>query len=165
MKKKLLTSLFALLTAFAVSAATYTTNLTGHGTNLIIITNGIQINSITFANSSGATLSAAVYDSKYTSLKWTNTPYTNLTSYTTNYVTTFTNFSGVIQTNTNSVLWTYSNAVAAATNDFRALTTVAVSNAVTYVWTPSTLMVAGFGLVVTNSTNVSLTVNYSTVLP
>jgi len=160
--KKILFSLL-LGVGLVANAATLSTNLSAVSTNSLIAS-GVLITEITVANSGAAGVTLGFFDNNLASTVWTNSAYTNRLSYITNLVTSFTNFSGVIQTNTNSVIYTIDQAYAAATNNRTKFLTLTVSNGQTYVYTPTDVLVAGLGLTITNTmTNGTLTVKYSTL--
>jgi len=164
MKKFILAFIIGSL-ALSASAATLVTNMAGTNATSIIPTNSLLLRSVTLANSSGATLVATVYDSPDNRVLWTNTALTNVYTYLTNNVRTYTNFSGVVTYQTNTVVWTTNSVQSGWTNTFNALLTVVLSNGATYTYTPSTPLYLSRGLLVTNDKPIGVTVNYSTVLP
>lgn len=148
-------------TSFSSHAAEASASPTQASYNLLIGTNALQLQSITVANASSAIMTAYIYDSPNTNTTYVRSAYTNTLSYTTNLVTTFTNFSGVIQTNTNTVLYTYTSVAPQATNSYRVLNTFTVPAGESLVWTPSPGIYANFGLSAYASTNGTITVQYN----
>jgi len=173
--KKLNIILLSLLSALSVQAATYSTNLAGTNagygaTTGLIITNqlggGFVINSITIANSGSSNGVYRFYDSPNPGwILWTNSPggVTNVIQYSSNQVQTVTNFYGVVQTTTNTVLISLAQTNAAIAYNRPDLVTLAVSNGVTTTYTPPTPLIAGRGIAVTNSGTGTITLNYSTL--
>lgn len=142
----------------AEASVTTTTN----SYNSVIGTNAVNIAQITVANAAASAMTVRVYDSPNTNTTYVRGAYTNTLSYLTNLVTVFTNFSGVIQTNTNQVLYTYTSVAPQATNSYRLLTTLSVPASDTLVWSPAGDGVyANFGVNVFASTNGTITVQYN----
>ena len=137
--KKIFATLFAaMMLSVSVSAqlitlgsasygyATATLAATNGGFHLIS-TNPIEVVEIQAVGSSGAANALGFYDDPYGNGKWTNAAYTSRLSYTTNVSLTHTNAEGIIETNTyTGVLWTTTATTAAATNNYTAITTLAV---------------------------------------
>ncbi len=153
-----------LLGASALSAANAVVSPSGASTNSIISSNAVNITQVTVANSSTNTLLVRLVDAPSTSLTWTNASYIGTFAYTTNIVTTFTNFTGVVQNQTNSYLYTYTNTVAANTNSYNTLVVLTVPASETLIWTPSggNGINANFGVLSTNNQACAITVQYST---
>lgn len=148
---------------FQSQAATASSVSTVASTNSIITSNAVQISQVVVANAGAGTMLVNLYDAPDTNLTYVRAAYTNTLSYTTNMVTTFTNFSGVVQSNTNLVLFTYSSVAPQATNTYRLLTTISVPASSTYTWTPSGNdgIYANFGVTSTVNTNGTVTVYYN----
>lgn len=110
-----ISTLFILaMTAFAQTSGTLAS-----GVNLIS-SSPLQIGSFQVFDTSGANNTITVYDNdSASSTNRVRAAYTTTTQYTTNVVMTFTNFAGVVQTYTNTVLARVNSTVAASTNEAR----------------------------------------------
>ena len=107
----------------------------------------VSINSIQIYDTSGAANLIILYDNE--SASSTNrvyAAYTGVTQYTTNVVTSFTDFTGVAVLRTNTLLATVNTTVTAATNQARRIWTATVpANSFTTL-TPTTPLGTTFGL-------------------
>ena len=163
MKKQILILLLAL--ASVASQAATLSYTSGSGSNNVVITNPVLIRSITYANTSGNTVTNRTYDSNTNSLTWTNAPVSYVTQYVSNKVDTITNFSGVVQSTTNSYIFSVSATTGGSTNNFTLLTTQTLLTGTTVVFTPPSTLILNKGLMVTNGSALSITVDYSTIIP
>lgn len=149
--------------AFAVNSygqSSTNASVTGASTNNWL-TNGARIHQLTIANATAATLTLTLFDAPSNSPTNTQAAYTNYLTYTTNIITTNTMFSGNLQTNTNSGIYTYSSVVAANIYTYRVLATVVVPTATTLVYSPTNGLLAAQGVCTTNNTNYTLTISYT----
>lgn len=156
--KKLILSLFVVLTAFAASAqSTFSTNLSA-GTSLCLAFPA-QISSITVSGTSSGATTVTLFDNSAASSTYTNAAYTSAISYATNVTSIITNSAGNLQTNTFAGIYTTTATTAANTNTFPSL--AVYSAAASTVSGPFTVNLSTVrGLAVTASTNAVLTVNY-----
>lgn len=120
--KRYLNFILLLLLPFGASAQTWVSGSLSAGVSRISAT-PIQFNYIQLTDSSGAANTITLYDNSSASI--TNVVIPAVTgarlTYTTNIVTTFTNRAGVVQTSTNSVLFTTTQTIAGTTNEARRL--------------------------------------------
>lgn len=165
MKTKIVSLLFAALTALSVNAVTSVTTITSSATttNALLPTAQLYVSQITVANATAVTNTLAFYDAPTNVLAWTRAAYTNTVTFSTNIVQTFTNFSGVTQSVTNAAVYTVSNPVAAATSNYKSLTTIVVGPGSTVTYTPVNGLLTSFGLAATSLTNATVTVEYSNI--
>jgi hypothetical protein len=124
----------------------------------------IQLQSVAIANGTTNTLTIAFIDAPSTILTNTTSAYTNWVSYTTNIVLTFTNINGVVESRTNTALFSSPNPVSALTNNYRMLNLTVVPASSTVTWQPSGGAYCSYGLLVTNSAAATVTLNYTTLL-
>lgn len=112
-------SFLSMLLLIAAAAFGQTSGSLASGVNLISST-PLQIGSFQVFDTSGAANTITVYDNdSASSTNRVRAAYTTTTQYTTNVVMTFTNFAGVVQTYTNTVLARVNSTVAASTNEAR----------------------------------------------
>lgn len=108
----------SLAVGLAANAAVSTTVVVQPNTytNLLSLTGGSAI--VTFASVAANSTNASVLfvDAPTNTLFYTNAAYTNITSYATNLITSWTNYYGVVNYATNITLLDVSNPVAAGTN-------------------------------------------------
>lgn len=150
----------AINTAQAQSSASVSPSAAARNT---MITNASRILSVTIANASAATLGVTLFDAGYnstTNLTWTNSAYTNTITYTTNIVTSYVTTTGVTNSLTNSGIFTVINTVSAATNSFPTVNTLSAPAGETVVWVPTGGYIVSRGLIATNNTNCTITVQY-----
>ena len=142
MFRYLAASLLLSLTAFgATLTSTFTSSVKS------ISTTPVSISSVQLYDTSGAANIVILYDNNSTTLtNRTYAAYTAVTQYTTNIVSVFTNFSGVLQTNTTPALATINVAVAAATNEARRVWTVTIPANGFVTLSPTTPQGTTFGL-------------------
>lgn len=153
----------SLLSFNAVQAATYSTNITGISTNILL---NIPAN-ITAISVSAATLPTGTnavlyfYDNNTNDIVYTNAAWVSRTTVSTNVSTVFTNQQGIVQTNSYPGQYTTLVTNAAATNTLPLMTSFSVPANSTQ---EQTLQVSAIkGAVVklsTQVTNVSITVTY-----
>lgn len=135
-------SLFLALTSLG---ATFTDTFTSSVKS--ISTTPVSIAAVQLYDTSGANNIVILYDNNSTTLtNRTYAAYTAVTQYTTNVVSIFTNFSGVLQTNTTPALATVNVTVAAATNQARRVWTVTIPANGFVTLSPSTPQGTSFGL-------------------
>ena len=99
-----------------VLTGSFTTNETR-----LVWTNAVVIHSLQISATSGGPFILQLFDDNLAVTTYTNAAYTNVTSYTTNLVTTFVGATGVTNSYTNTVLFTDRLAVAASTNNIAAI--------------------------------------------
>lgn len=153
MKKLLALFTTLLLASFTAQAAVSTLNISsGTVTNSSILTEGVRIASIQISNDDASAAVFRFIDAPSTSSIKTNAAYTAAVSYSTNQSEVFTNFLGVIQTNTTTVIYNGTQTIAENTEfPYSTLFTVTVpaGTTVTYNFTSSPLR-SGLGVLVTN---------------
>lgn len=178
MKKML--SIVAMILSLAINsfALTASVTTTGASTNNLL-SHSAAITGFVFVNSD-ATQVATVHlvDSYTTNLVYTNAAYTNysistFTSLSTNvptalnpYLMIYTNFQGIIETNTNSFIMTVAGVSAAATNNLPVIVHLSIPAASTVTYSPALAITAWRGITITNSnvTNISTTILYTTLM-
>jgi len=120
--KKIIASLFSLIAAVSLSSAasisiavapSTATNVMGS-----LFGGYAKVTSVTFNCTSSSNATVVVYDSTTNVFTYTNAAYTNITSYATNLVTTWTNYFGVVNSATNVNLVDVTNSVAGTTNNY-----------------------------------------------
>ena len=112
-----------------------------------ISTNGVSIANIQLSDTSGAANTVVVYDNdSASSTNRVYAAYTSTVQYTTNVVMSFTNFTGVAQSYTNTVLKVDNTTVAAATNQARRVFTFRLPANGTVTFTPTYSQGTTFGL-------------------
>lgn len=151
------------LTASTMSAATFSisTNIAVNRT-IRLIDGPASINSIAMQNAITTNSIVAFYIAPGTNTYFTNGVYTNYTWYATNaYQQIYTNFFGVLTTNTFAALVKTTNSVAAGTNFYPTLwAATSVSNATT-TYLPPFPVTAPLGLVITNGLSpITVTITY-----
>lgn len=150
----------SLLCGIQSKAVDQSTAATAAATNSIIQASA-RIQSIIIANDVASALTVKFFDAPTNVLTYVNAAYTNYLSYTTNIVSVYTTPAGVLQTNTNSGIYTYASTVSAATNAYRTVATINVGASGTTVYYPTNGLIVAFGLCVTNNTNCTITTTYS----
>jgi hypothetical protein len=154
----------SLFTAPRLEAAQSVTTISAlTQTNRLLFTNRVQITSMIIANPSEQPLTIRMIDSPNTFAIYTNGAYTGAVSFMTNIITTYTNYSGWIQTNTNRAVFSSTVDVVANTTAPRntmGVFTVGPTN--TLVYTPTEVFGNSFGILITNTaiTNAVITINY-----
>ena len=150
----------ALLACATFAGAVETTTLaTVGGSNSIFGVSG-RVQSIIVANNAASAATVTFYDSPTNTFTYVNGAYTNYVSYSTNIVQVITLPSGVLQTNTNSGVFTVAQVVAASTNSYRQVATLNVAANATLVYYPTNGLLVAFGLSETNNTNVTITTTW-----
>lgn len=129
-----------------------------------ILTSPSHVSAIVFANATGTAGTVSLYDTGTTNLTWSRDGYTNTIYYTTNSATTYTNFAGVIETNTYVRLVSQTVEVAAATNSFRVIGTYTVPAGESLsVTLPTDGTYVTYGITATNDNAMSATLTYSSL--
>lgn len=151
------------LVALNLQAADVSVNVANAvATNLL--TGQIQLEEIEVINNGGSTVTVRIYDAPSTNVTWTNSQYSVPTSYTTNLVTVFTNYNGILTTNTNTVLYTVNTTVSAAPVNYRLLKSFTIAAGASSTWTPVNGVYLSYGLMATNNvTNTTYNYTYSNI--
>lgn len=119
-------SLISLLLLSVAAAFGQTSGTLASGVNLIS-SSGARIASFQVFDTSGANNIITLYDNdSASSTNRVRAAYTTTTVYSTNVVMSFTNFAGVVQTSTNTVLASVNSTVAASTNEARRVFRISV---------------------------------------
>lgn len=155
MNKFILIVGLAMLAATQLQAAskseTFTTNETRNAISTAATVSSVSIS----AGASAVTVK--LYNSKTTGITYTFGAYTNLTSYTTNLVTSYVTTTGITINQTNRVLFVIKQATAGATNTLPAAAELSVSANTTTAF-PVDLV---FGRGVTANVNTNATVVFT----
>jgi len=115
-----------------VTSGTFTSGIT------VVSSTGRSIANFQLTDTSGAVNNVVLYDNdSASSTNRVYAAYTGVVQYTTNVVTSFTNFTGVTQTYTNTVLKVDNITVAAATNQARRVFTFRLPANGTVTFTPT----------------------------
>lgn len=165
MKKffKILLVMFALISS-QVLGIDVVTSLATNDTQSVS-SSGIYIASVTIQNATGVTGTVRLIDAPSTSLTYTRGSFTVPSSYTTNYVTTYTNINGVTTSVTNSALFSLNTTVAASTNNYKTINLFTVPANTTVTWTPVNGAYTVYGLLVTNNAVCTMTTSYAPIRP
>jgi len=159
----ILASLFASLSAFAVSGSVTVSIAAAGMTNVLAPLRGsAQITQVILTAPANNTASVTMVDSVTNILTYTNASYITLGSYVTNYITTYTNFFGTVNSFTNAALVDYSITNAATAYSYPNLLTVtAGTNSSVMIPYPQTFNFRN-GVYATNtgSGSLTLTVTY-----
>jgi hypothetical protein len=139
----------AFITAlFAMAIMAYGQVISGSltaGINLLSTT-GVRIKGLELFDTSGSANTIILYDNDSASSTNRARPaYQAVTQYSTNVVMTFTNFAGVVQSSTNTVLATVTSTVAATTNEARRVYQVVVPGNSTVTIAPTTPLGTTYG--------------------
>lgn len=124
--KKLIISLFAVAVIGVSASFGATTSLTiapnSTLTNLFSLVpyNGAAKITQLIVTANSNTTALVFIDTPTNRLTYTNSAYTSYTQYATNYVFSWTNFYGVVNSTTNIALATQTNSIAATTNNYPA---------------------------------------------
>ncbi len=160
--KFLLVVASALLLASQLSAATFSisTNIAVNRT-IRLIDGPASISSIAMQNAVTTNSIVAFYSAPGTNTYFTNGNFTNYTWAAVTYTNWYTNFFGVLYTNTFSAITRTTNAGGAATNFYPTIwTATSVSNATT-TYLPPFPIVAPLGVVITNGLSpITVTITY-----
>ena len=114
---------------------------------LSLSTNGVSIRNFQVVDTSAAANTVILYDNdSTTSTNRVYAAYTAVTQTTAPVVMSFTNFTGVVQSYTNTVLTTTNVTIAAATNQARRVFTFTLPANGTVTFTPSSPQGTTFGL-------------------
>lgn len=120
-RKSIVSVLLGLAFAGSVLANSVTTVVSNTAfVNLLSgFNNSVQVSQILLTASNGTNTSLLVLDAPTNSLTYVNPAYSNTVSYATNYVTSWTNYYGVVSSTTNTALIDVANqAVASTTNSY-----------------------------------------------
>lgn len=137
------------VTFVAATAMLFADVVSGTFTSSIAVlsTSGVSINNFQVFDTSGSANTVILYDNdSASSTNRVYAAYTGVVQYTTNIVTTFTNFTGVSQSYTNTVLKTDNITVAASTNQARRVFTFSVPANGNVTFTPTYPAGTTFGL-------------------
>lgn len=148
-------------TAGNLKAATYSTNVAAGQISLLSFQSG-TILSLTVANTSTNIATWYLIDAPTNLTTWTNAAYTNIT-YTgvSNIVLTYTNYFGVVTSVTNQYATYTTNSTAANTNNYNQIIGDVIPVGATHTINYSTLgQVFNNGILLTNNTNVTITIQY-----
>ncbi len=151
------------MTIASYGANQSTTVATANTLTSLFPTNQIVITKITVANTSSTNMSIVFYDTALATLTNYVGPYNSVASYLTNISFIFTNFVGVLTTNTyTNALYTYTNTIALHTNTAPVVVSMAVNTNSTISYTPvSGGISTSFGLAVSNNVApAAITVEY-----
>ena len=160
--KKFISIIVATFALLSSAMAIDQVNVIASNTPTAILTQPVLVTQVSVANATGVTATVALYDAPSTTLTYTRAAFSVPVSYTTNMVTTYTNINGVSTSVTNAALYTLTTSVAAATNSYRAVTTLSIPANTTLTWTPVNGAYVNYGLATTNSAAVTVTTSYST---
>lgn len=165
-KKYIISLLTGLLlsTAIKVSAATATLTITnGTMTNLVTLINGsLKVTQFVLTSAGTNYGTVSVYDTYTNRFFYTNSAYSNILTYATNYVSVWTNYYGVTNTVTNGgSLIDVTNSVAGTTNTFPIRMVVSVgTNATTTVNNPGIIFNDGMWITNGSGSILSLVITY-----
>jgi len=150
MKKLLISTCVALALTFSVQAATTSFSVTsGAVSNIsLLLGTGAKLSQIVLTSSSTTTGKAVLYDTTNIGLTNVVGAYTTITSYATNYVTTYTNYYGYTNSLTNISLVDITNSVAATTNALTPILTLTAP-------TNSTVTYSSLGVLFQNGITIS----------
>lgn len=159
--KKILVILFALLLTLSIKAALSTTVVVPANTmtNLVNLSGSghVIVTAYVVTSTNATAVTASLMDTPTNVLAYVVPAYTNITSYATNWVQTWTNYYGATNSWTNYSLIDITNSVAQSTNNYPvriALTAAANTSAVLN----PTYTVFDSGVWVTNSSAAAATV-------
>ena len=150
--------LFVALPAFAATETVVINPATD--TNNLVFSTPIKLTSISIANQDAASATFKFFDSNLASAHYTNAAYDLNTQYVASVITTFTNFSGVVQTHTNSML--ISTNLTIAENEaagYRVLSTITAAASTTTLISFADPVFVNLGLFMTNTATTNATVN------
>lgn len=161
--KKLILSLLLAVSCFQLTAAT--TSLTiasGVMTNIPLILQGnVKLTQIALASTGTNVVSVQFIDTYTNALSYTNAGYTNILSYATNYISTWTNYYGATNSWTNISLVDITNNVAGTTNLFPVRIIMATpTNTTTRIDSVPYFFTSGVWVTNTGTGNANLTVTY-----
>ena len=162
--RKLISLLLLLALPFLGQGATVVSSPAAAATNSVLTT-GLSITSITVANTSGGAVSIRFIDAPSTSLTFSLGAYTNVTTANTPVTNSYTGFTGITVTTTNTQLVSTTNSVASSTPNFRSAFFMVAPDAQTTTFTPPAgTMILPQGLLITNSAAATITINYQPLL-
>lgn len=149
-----------LLVSFSAKAVESTVTQVGNGSNSLFGVSG-RVQSIQVANNTASALTTIFYDSPSNTFYYSLGAYTNYISYMTNIVTVITLQSGVLQTNTNTGVFTVAQTVGASTPAYRTVAVINVAASSTYTYYPTNGLLVAFGLGFTNNTGTTVTATWT----
>lgn len=164
--KKLLLILALLLTLNVGKAEIISTNLAA-STNHSVVFGPLELLQVVAANNSTNAINLYLYDAPSTNLTYTNAAYTITTlSAAVNVIKTYTNFYGRTNSWTNYVMTNITTVVAASTNNYLLISSLAVPAGTTVTYTPAQSVPVNRGILATNSnTNITITAVISRTSP
>lgn len=138
------------LCTFSVKAATTSFSVTsGAVSNIsLLLGTGAKVSQVVLTSSSTTTGKAVLYDTTNIGLTNVVGAYSTITSYATNYITTWTNYYGYTNSVTNISLIDVTNSVAATTNALTAILTLTAP-------TNSTVTYSSLGVLFQNGVTIS----------
>lgn len=161
--KRILSLIALVALTFNIQAVSVTATVAGNGkTNILALmpSGAAKVTSITLGNQGAAVQTLSFYDSPDGVYFYTNAAYNTISSYPSNYTVLYTNYFGVVNGITNTMLVDVTNTVAASTNlwPIRAITVLPAS-ATTTMYPVNYLF--DYGMWVTNSgaNAVNITIN------
>ena len=164
--KKIFIAIASVVTATAVYAASTTITVPANTSSNLFTVNQSGYGKITSiiagnANPSG-TVTLSLWDNSTASLWITNPAYSSIVSYATNYILSWTNYFGVVNSWTNFSLANYTNSVAATSNAIPFKATITVPAAGSIVLNPvSYIFDTGAWITNSSSSNATITVNFT----
>lgn len=166
-KKLLLTALMIAGITFSSQSATLTTYAAAqaatNGVNLI--SNGVVVYQITFANTNNTTFNNVyLFDSAVSNVNFLAAAFTNTVLLTSNQVINFTNIVGGVESHTNAVL-VASNSVTAAALNYKPIvySTILSAGTNSQIYRPVYPLFFPSGVTVTNSYGLALTLEYAPI--
>ena len=166
MKKLLLIGLVAGLSYVSSFGAVGTTSVvisSGGMSNMLgTATGSALVTQILLTSPANNTASIKLIDSVTNILAYTNSAYSTLGTYATNYITTYTNFFGATNSFTNIAIIDFSNYVASASVNYPVMATITAPTNTTIVLQAQQLYFNNaIWATNTGSGNATLTLNYS----
>lgn len=154
----ILGSLVGLIAGSSYGSSTSFTLASGTITNISPKLGSLKLTGLTV--SSSALTSFNIIDSPTNWLAYTNSTYTYIQTYGTNYVTTWTNYYGVVNSTTNPAIYDVTNTMAATVNLFPTRISGVVSNS-TVNYTPlNYYFVNGAWFTNSGAANITVTATY-----
>lgn len=149
--------LLSLLATSALAQSFTTTALTG-ATPASVATSRLRVVNVTATATTANNTTIYLYDSNSTNTYLIQPAYTAVTTYTTNFSTTFTNQNGVVVTNTFDGIYTATSTTAAATNEMTRRLTLIVPASSTRTYNVS--IPVAFGVAALSDYNAVLELEY-----
>lgn len=154
----------AVLTALAFSAATFADVVIYNPTATTaasVLQNGVKIQQIQYSNAATNAITITMYDAPTNVLTYVVGAYTNNVISQQNVVTTFTNYTGIVESQTNLTLVSTLTPVGQSTNSYRTVIVQTVPASSTVTFTPPSGLPVGFGLAAaTTATNITASIIY-----